>query len=156
MKFPVARLGQALLLAALAWVAPLPVATSQTAMDPLFDHYTTGWPLEGHHRQVPCSACHVAGIFAGTPTRCGACHARGSLVNATAPPVNHIRSTDECDACHRDTSWSYVRAVDHNAVAGTCFSCHNGQAATGKPPTHVPTSSDCDVCHRVRGWVPTR
>ena len=63
---------------------------------------------------------------------------------------------DECDACHRETSWSYVRPVDHTAVIGTCISCHNGQTATGKPPTHIPTSSDCEACHRTRAWVPTR
>jgi Cytochrome c7 and related cytochrome c len=130
-------------------------ALAQSAYNPAFDHYSTGWPLEGSHRGVDCAGCHVGGVFQGTPRQCVACHSLAGLVKATPPPVNHIRTTDECDACHRETSWSYVRPVDHTAVIGTCFSCHNGQTATGKPPAHVPTSSDCDACHRTRAWVPT-
>ena len=30
--------------------------------------------------------------------------ALAGLVKATPPPINHIRTTDECDACHRETS----------------------------------------------------
>jgi len=131
-------------------------AVAQSAYNPAFDHFSTGWSLEGAHRGVECAGCHVGGVFQGTPRQCVACHSLAGLVKATPPPVNHIRTTDECDACHRETSWSYVRPVDHTAVIGTCISCHNGQTATGKPPTHIPTSSDCEACHRTRAWVPTR
>ncbi len=99
---------------------------------------STGWPLEGSHRNVDCASCHVGGIFEGTPRQCVACHSRAGLVKATAPSITHIRTTDECDACHRETTWSYVRPVDHKAVVGTCFSCHNGLTATGKPPDPHP------------------
>ncbi len=130
------------------------VAVGQSVFNTGFDHYSTGWPLEGSHRSVDCASCHVGGIFPGTPRQCVACHARAGLVKATAPPVNHIRTTGECDACHRETSWTYVRRVDHTLVVGTCFSCHDGKTATGKHPRHVPTSSDCAACHATRGWVP--
>ena len=129
-------------------------AIAQSAYNPAFDHFSTGWPLEGSHRGVECAACHVGGVVQGTPRQCVACHSLAGLVKATPPPVNHIRTTDECDACHRETSWSYVRPVDHTAVIGPCFSCHNGQTASGKPPAHIPTSSDCEACHRTRAWVP--
>ncbi|MEQ1800775.1 MAG: hypothetical protein ABL989_02565 [Gammaproteobacteria bacterium] len=133
---------------------PASVAIAQTPFDSSFDHMTTGWSLEGSHRSVDCASCHVGGIFQGTPRQCVACHSRAGLVKATAPSVTHIRTTDECDACHRETTWSYVRPVDHTAVIGTCFSCHNGLTATGKSPNHIPTSSDCEACHSTRAWSP--
>lgn len=130
------------------------VAVGQSAFNTSFDHFTTGWPLEGAHRSVDCASCHVGGIFQGTPRLCANCHSRGGLVKSTAMPVNHIRTTDECDACHRESSWTYIRAVNHDAVIGDCASCHNGRTATGKPPNHVPTSNDCAACHRTRAWTP--
>jgi hypothetical protein len=152
-----ATLGPALAATALALVLSVGltgIAPAQSAFESGFDHDSTAWPLEGSHRNVDCGTCHVAGIFEGTPRQCAACHARGSLVQATGVPLDHIRTTDECDACHRQTAWAYVRRVDHNAVNGSCLSCHNGLTATGKPPRHVPTSSDCEACHSTRAWSP--
>lgn len=129
-------------------------AFAQSALDSPFDHFTTGWPLEGAHRNADCAACHAGGIFEGTPRQCGSCHSRAGLVKAQAPPLDHIRTTAECDACHVESSWSYVRAVDHSVVLGSCASCHNGRTATGKPPAHVPTGADCGNCHSTRAWYP--
>lgn len=129
---------------------------AQTAFDSSFDHFTTGWPLEGAHRSVDCASCHVGGVFQGTPRQCGTCHSRAGLVMAQAPPFNHIRTTAECDACHRESSWSYIVAVDHAVVVGTCASCHNGRTATGRNPGHVPTGADCESCHSTRAWYPAR
>jgi hypothetical protein len=137
------------LAAGLAGVAP-----AQSPFSSSFDHDSTGWPLDGSHRSADCASCHVGGIFQGAPRQCVACHSRGGLVKATAPSVRHIRTTDECDACHRQTTWSYVRPIDHNVVIGTCFSCHNGLTATGKSPNHIPTSTDCEACHSTRAWSP--
>ncbi|MCC7258902.1 MAG: hypothetical protein IT486_11085 [Gammaproteobacteria bacterium] len=145
----------ALLAAALALGAACGgAALAQTAFDSSFDHFTTSWPLEGAHRSVDCASCHVGGVFQGTPRLCGTCHARAGLVKAQAPPFNHIRTVAECDACHRESSWSYILAVDHSAVAGTCAGCHDGRTATGKPPRHVPTGADCEACHSTRAWYP--
>jgi hypothetical protein len=46
--------------------------------------------------------------------------------------------------------------VDHNAVVGTCSSCHNGSVATGKPQNHIPTTGECDTCHSTVAWTPAR
>lgn len=146
--------GSLLAIAGLVLVLAAGLAPAQSAFETDFDHDSTGWPLQGSHRNVDCGTCHVAGIFEGTPRQCVACHSRGSLVQAAGVPLNHVRTTDECDACHRQNDWGYVRRVDHNAVIGTCLSCHNGLTATGKPPTHVPTSSDCAACHSTRAWSP--
>jgi hypothetical protein len=49
-----------------------------------------------------------------------------------------------------------VTRVDHVAVIGTCFSCHNGTIALGKPPTHLPTGNVCDDCHVTAAWTSVR
>lgn len=151
---PVRRVVTAAAAMLVFWAGSIGMGVAQTPFDSSFDHLSTAWPLEGSHRYADCASCHVGGIFEGTPRQCVACHSRAGLVKATAPSVRHIRTTDECEACHRETTWSYVRPVDHNAVVGTCFSCHNGLTATGKPPTHIPTSSDCGECHSTRAWTP--
>lgn len=132
------------------------LASAQLATGSAFDHFSTGWPLEGAHRNVECGSCHVGAIFEGTPRQCAACHSLAGLVKATPPPLDHIRTTGECDACHRQTSWAYVRPIDHAAVVGSCASCHDGLTASGKTPAHVPTGSDCGVCHSTRTWAPLR
>ena len=43
-------------------LASMSVAQAQTPFSTNFDHFTTGWPLEGTHRNVDCSRCHTAGI----------------------------------------------------------------------------------------------
>jgi hypothetical protein len=35
-----------------------------------FDHFTTGFPLEGRHKALECDSCHVNGSFKGTPKIC--------------------------------------------------------------------------------------
>ena len=44
--------------------------------------------------------------------------------------------------------------MDHNAVLGTCNSCHNGTTATGKPAFHISTNGQCDECHTTLAWIP--
>jgi hypothetical protein len=129
-------------------------ALAQSAARSGFDHFTTGWPLDGAHRNVDCESCHVEGIFKGTPQACSGCHNLGGLVKATAPPPNHIRSTAQCQDCHSLASWAAVRRVDHTQVLGSCRTCHNGNVATGKPPDHPPASTQCELCHRTTAWVP--
>jgi hypothetical protein len=140
------------LLALLLALAMGPVH-SQSAFRSAFDHFTTSWPLEGAHRNVDCERCHVNGVFKGTSRECSACHSRAGLVKATAPPLNHIRSTAQCQDCHSLASWAAVRRVDHTQVLGSCRTCHNGITATGKPPNHPPAGNQCELCHRTNTWV---
>ena len=53
-----------------------------------FDHFTTSFELLGQHKDVACEACHVGGIFKGTPHECVSCHMTGSRIGATAKPTN--------------------------------------------------------------------
>lgn len=121
-----------------------------------FDHLTTGFELEGAHRDVPCESCHVAAMFKGTPKDCRGCHAQGSRINALAKPASHILSSESCGECHSTVAWSPADRFDHLQVRGSCASCHNNIQATGKPLDHVASSDTCDTCHTTTAWVPAR
>ena len=140
-------------LAAVLLLVAMPAA-GQSAFSSKFDHFSTGYPLEGSHRNVDCQRCHVAGIFRGTPRQCDSCHARAGLVKATPMPMDHILSTPQCQDCHRETTWNPVRRVDHSQVIGGCSSCHNGVVAAGKNVSHVQSSAVCEDCHRTTAWIP--
>jgi len=148
------RFGLKVLLLVLLVISPFAV-NAQSGFTSNFDHFTTGYQLEGSHRTVGCESCHVSGVFKGTPRQCIVCHSRAGFVKATPLPINHIASTTQCQDCHTETTWAPVRFVDHTQVIGNCSGCHNGQNATGKPANHLVTMEDCDTCHRSTGWVPT-
>ena len=131
-----------------------PSVIAQTPFNSNFDHFTTGWPLEGSHRIVDCSRCHVGGIFQGTSRQCSDCHSEAGLVRATPVPPDHIRTTNQCQDCHLETTWAPVWRVDHFQVQGTCGTCHNGSAATGKPSDHIVSGNNCDDCHSTFAWLP--
>jgi hypothetical protein len=118
-----------------------------------FDHLRSGFPLTGAHERAPCEGCHLRGLFEGTPTRCGTCHANGAPWQARGKPRDHVPSSDECGDCHVTRAWTPAR-FDHAGVSGRCVSCHNGGFAEGKPANHVPSTDDCETCHRTLAWVP--
>ncbi len=139
----------AALCAALALLAGGARAADRTP----FDHLTTGFELIGQHRDLPCESCHVNAIFKGTPRDCGACHGVGTTVRATAKPVSHILTSNNCAACHTPVAWNPAVNFDHAEVRGSCSSCHNGVQAQGKGPTHIATDLECNACHSTIGWA---
>jgi len=138
----------------LAIVLMLPVVADRAVAQLAFDHYTTGFRLDGAHRFADCESCHADGMFSGTPVDCSGCHTQASRVNATSQPAFHIPTSDRCAACHRADTWVATARIDHFEVQGTCSSCHNGQKAGGQPFDHLPTGNQCDDCHRTTAWVP--
>jgi hypothetical protein len=140
----------ALLLA--LWFSPPASAVQRT----LFDHLTTGYELQGAHRDLSCEYCHMQGVFKGTPRTCVGCHSIGSRVNSTPRPVTHISTTDNCALCHSLYNFAPLVRMDHTAARGSCFSCHNGIKAMGKNPGHVPSDNNCDACHTTNAFTPVR
>ncbi len=138
--------------AAVSLIASLVVgtATSQVAISSSFDHFTTGFRLDGSHQFAECASCHIDGMFVDTPMRCVGCHTTAGRVRATAKPATHNVVSEQCEACHRTSSWVPAARVDHFEVRGTCFGCHNGQRAPGKPINHIPAGNQCDDCHNTR------
>jgi len=121
-------------------------------IDARFDHFTTGFPLSGQHVRTACEACHVKGVFKGTPQQCGGCH-NGAI--APGKHARHIVSTNTCDDCHTTFAWTGAR-MDHSTVTSTCKSCHNNLQAPGMPASHFRTTADCSECHGTLAWSPAR
>ena len=139
-----------LLLFALAMTTP----TEALAQTDTFDHFSTGFVLDGGHVNVTCEACHVSGTFGPTGSSCSGCHSETGLVRASAKPTDHVQTEGECSDCHITSSWSVVTYMDHSSVTGSCASCHNGVQATGKTPTHIVTTELCEDCHNTTAWLP--
>ena len=150
-KQGVSRLVFALLCSALSLEV-----SAQSSVSSTFDHFTTGFRLEGAHQFAECESCHVDGMFTGTPTQCVGCHSSSNRVRASTKPPQHILATEQCDACHRPAGWVPIVRMDHLEAVGTCFSCHDGRRAMGKPPNHLPTNDVCDNCHRTITFSPAR
>jgi predicted CXXCH cytochrome family protein len=153
----------AVLAASVALACPVPVALAQgnagtlSSAAPItvpFDHLTTGFELDGVHRDLPCEACHLNAVFRGTPRDCGTCHAAGSQFNATPKTTTHVPSTNNCAACHDTIAFRPAVHFDHVNVMGGCVNCHNGTIAQGEGPTHPATSQNCQACHGVLAWNP--
>ena len=151
-------------LAALAGAAPAVAAQGGAAAPaaptaPItvpFDHLTTGFELDGVHRDLPCEACHLNAVFRGTPRDCGTCHTAGSQFNATPKTTNHVPSTNNCAACHNTIAFRPAVHFDHANVMGGCVNCHNGTIAQGEGPTHPATTQNCGACHSVLVWNPAK
>ncbi|HEX3397443.1 MAG TPA: cytochrome c3 family protein [Steroidobacteraceae bacterium] len=136
------------------WTVPTSAAGRAAApITPPFDHLSTGFELDGLHRDVPCEACHLHAVFKGTPRNCGACHIAGSTYNATPKTLTHVITTNNCAACHDTNAFRPAVHFDHTEVMGTCSSCHNGSIAQGEGPTHPATSQSCEACHTVTSWT---
>lgn len=132
------------------------LAPSGACSQERFDHFSTGFDLDGAHVSVPCERCHTGGTFEGTTPTCVGCHSQFGTVRASARPLGHPATSEVCSDCHTTAAWTPVAFMDHADVRGSCGSCHNGTDATGKHPTHIITSDNCDDCHVSTAWVPAR
>jgi hypothetical protein len=117
-----------------------------------FDHFSTGFPLDGAHRSVSCDSCHTNGKFQALPTQCRDCH---NDTIAPGKPFRHIPTNADCESCHVTASWSRVR-FDHSTATATCANCHNNSVARGKTANHIQTNATCDNCHVTSNWTNVR
>ena len=118
-----------------------------------FDHLQTGYELSAAHRRVECSQCHVNAVFRGTPRRCAFCHSGAGFIRGTSKPIKHVPTNEDCDNCHRGSTWTSAR-FDHSIVVDNCNRCHNGSSATPKDNQHIRSTSGCEDCHRSSAWIP--
>src|SRR5258708_35592406 len=84
-----------------------------------FDHLSTGFELDGVHRDLPCEQCHLNAVFKGTPRSCGVCHITGSVYNATPKTQTHVQSSNDCAACHNTISFRPDVHFDHRETMGS-------------------------------------
>lgn len=148
-----ASLGVATLGLVLALLMPGNIS-AQSAVSSSFDHFTTGFDLDGAHRLADCESCHTDGIFTGTPTQCAGCHTNTGRIRAGTKPAKHPLVSQSCESCHRTSTWAPVRRMDHLEAFGQCFDCHNNRKFAGKPPNHIPATDLCEDCHNTAMWAP--
>ncbi len=128
-----------------------------------FNHDITGFSLTGTHRTVECKACHINGVFKGTPTDCYSCHA--------AVDAHKGQFGKDCGTCHTTTKWQDV-SFDHSKtkfpltglhVKVACMSCHVNNTFKGTPTNCFACHSandihngqfgtNCAQCHTTSGW----
>jgi hypothetical protein len=101
-----------------------------------FDHRTTSFPLTGAHVATACAACHVNGVYTGTPTACYACHVT-DYTGSRDPAHQAASLPTECASCHTTTGWPGARYLAHD---GNWFPIYTG-AHAGR------WSGSCATCH---------
>ncbi len=127
------------------------VCTSCHQIDAAWSNISRGFhkaglfPLEGRHLVTPCGSCHLDNVIKGTPTRCYDCH-----WIRRQDDRYHTRLGNECEDCHRPTSWTAV-TWDHAAI--TSFALSGIHAKLACDDCHVDAAfgaarSDCASCHR--------
>jgi hypothetical protein len=108
-----------------------------------YDHKDTAFPITGLHQAVECKACHVNGIYKGTPTTCYACHA--------AQDNHKGQYGQDCALCHDTSGWKNI-SFDHSKSAFplsgshtslACKACHVNGKFKGTP-------KDCYSCHAAK------
>jgi DnaJ-class molecular chaperone len=143
----------------------------------VFDHATTGYPLQGAHQTVTCQRCHGDGVYRGKSTTCVSCHQAD--YNGTTNPNHRTQGfPTDCTRCHGMASFRGA-SFDHNTTrfpltgahlavnclgchgdgvyAGkptTCISCHQAQYTASTQPPHQTLSfpTTCQDCHTTAGW----
>ncbi len=103
-----------------------------------FDHTLVGFPLEGIHQQLDCSACHRQPgnepIFNPSgPDDCVACH----LDDYSGEHGASGFPTD-CTLCHTPTRWTDATFLDHDVLF---FPVNSGK--------HRGRWSGCQTCHTI-------
>ncbi len=137
-----------------------------------FNHAAV-FPLQGRHATAACAACHVNGVYGGTPRTCVGCHL--AKYQATTNP-NHQAAgfPTTCETCHKatDTSWgqgtfnhtwfpivtgkhagnpcSACHTNPSNYAIFTCVTCHTRAKMDSEHrgrPGYVYDSNACYGCH---------
>ncbi len=143
--------------------------------DPLeFQHGSTGFPLAGSHRAVPCTSCHETLDFPLVATACADCHADPhvgelgfgcedchvpagwdnrremfEIHGATLFPLVGVHATVDCAGCHRE-----VAPFEYALTPVECFACHAADYSNTTRPDHarVGFPTECEICHSPIGW----
>lgn len=118
---------------------------SPTAWDAAhFAHAT--FALVGQHRAAACDACHVGGLFAGTPRDCYSCHA-DDYTAAQSPDHVAAGFSTQCDQCHTPVGWgSGGFKHDSFPIRGA----HGGLGCTDCHTTSTYPTFSCTHCHEHR------
>jgi hypothetical protein len=138
-----------------------------------FDHNATKFPLQGLHKGVACTACHVSLVFTKAGTQCANCHAdihRGQFgsdcerchtVRGWQEGLRDLRSHQNrfpligahaalaCDDCHKNAAASQFQGLSTD-----CMACHAQAFAQTTNPNHQSAGfpTNCGACHNMNTW----
>ncbi len=111
----------------------------------IFNHDETEFALQGGHKAVICSSCHLVGKkFREAPHGCFACHGKDQ------PHKGNLG--EKCETCHVVESWKKATTFDHEKTKfplrgghakATCISCHVGEI-------YKDLSTTCNSCHALQ------
>ncbi len=134
-------------------------------------HNQTGFPLEGRHRDVACTSCHINSVYKGTPTTllrlslgaasrttASACSwdrsARRAIVRRRGPARASItRPTPACRSTARTASWRASR-VTRTTTSRPPTRPASAVTRRTTSPRRRPTTwrrasrPTCEACHR--------
>ncbi len=109
-----------------------------------FSHDTTGFVLEGEHKNVSCSSCHPTLEFSKATSNCTDCHT--DMHSGTVGL--------DCDRCHDNKSWIIENTTELHELSrfpllgshkmADCSSCHTSASNL----TFDPLGAECIDCHR--------
>ena len=138
-----------------------------------FNHYNTGFALEGQHQGVDCRACHESLIFEEASTQCISCHVDlhqqtvGSdcarchnvenwlvdniteLHQENGFPLLGVHAQISCAECHdSETGLQFPR------IGNECINCHLEDFNATTDPNHIASgfSLECTDCHQIEGF----
>ena len=135
---------------------PTTCDTCHKATDPswnlgVFNH-AMFFPLVGVHATVPCTACHINGVYKGTPRDCYGCHKK-DYDGTNNPQHAAWFYPTTCDSCHHatDANWTQFFShpyfnMNHGGAGGICTTCH--------PIAGNPAVCSCKICHPNRNTCP--
>ena len=143
-----------------------------------FEHISTGFALEGQHKNINCNTCHTKLDFKKTSSNCVSCHADmhnqtvgndcarchntqswivsniTGLHQQTSFPLMGVHKTVDCNLCHKSET-----GLRFNPTGQTCIDCHTKDFRATKNPNHskLNLSTDCASCHSstTAEWVTT-
>ena len=127
----------------------LPVAPDRSVAQSTFDHFTTGYRLEGAH---PLCRMRLMSyrrhVYRHRPS-CSGCHSQASRSNATSQPQTHMTTTDRCEGCHRPNAGSALPGVTISKQKVPAAVATTGARPTASQSHTSPAGNNCDDCtHR--------
>lgn len=131
-----------------------------------FDHSTSGFDLNGKHRDLPCAQCHASAnirdkvvqgklaeyphtTYLGLDRSCHSCH----------KDVHAGKFKQECGSCHSASGWTQVSSFEHSStrfplegkhLQVPCAKCHTSigdRQGKGQAKFATAAFTDCAPCH---------
>lgn len=107
------------------------------AVDDVFDHAITGWPLKVYHQKLHCMDCHTQrGEFTKLNNDCVTCHLKGWNLDefkhtVVGVPLDDVHENAACEDCHGGDIETVQNTIVLKSaeIESTCTNCHDDNRA---------------------------